>query len=421
MPVDAQVLVDVDVEVESENSEADVYAWDALSSADENEEAEDDEDVQMNLIYTPTGIFEVPERFIMRDHQEVLPVSARMWRKAFAEHRALSAASFLANAKLRATNIVCIADPDARSDLPSIVLWFIRLSVDGGNDVFKDTFGQSFLWQIPHGVSIKVGMALSSYEKTNLIQEEHGSELLRRLACSRVDFRPEDWPCFPKVQHLYNYYDTIFAMACAPCAKPLRSWEEAQVPHRTSLARPVGLQPTGKCAYFDAPTAPDDAMTLIMQAAAKRCVHGARDEDVNALLDLRLVCKSWNQTVEHVAVTHFKNVLTLVKHGARSGKTADVFAAREVALGSGLPIISLIQDSAGPLRLLNYLRVRNRKHPGSLPPVAPAPVPQRSWSQEASPREEDDETELQDLRCILTANFRAAMMDHAPVNVADAL
>jgi len=419
MPVDAQVLVDVDVDVESESPEADLYASDALSSADEHEE--DEVDVQMNLIYTPKGIFEVPERFILRDHQEALPVSARTWRKAFAEHRALSAASFLANAKLRAHNIVCIADPDARSDLPSIVLWFIRLSVDGGNDVFKDTFGESFLWQIPHGVSIKVGMALSSYEKQNLIQEEHGSELLRRLACSRVDFRPEDWPCFPEVQHLYCYYDIMFAMACAPCAKPLRSWEEAEVPHTMSLARPASLQPTGKRAYFDAPTAPDDAMTLIMQAAAKRCVHGARDEDVKALLDLRLVCKAWNQTVEQVAVTHFKRVLAQVKQGARSGKTADIFGARDVALGSGLPIISLIQDSAGPLRLLNYLRVRTKKHPGSLPPIAPAPVPQRSWSQEASPHEEDDETELQDLRCILAANFRAAMMDHAPVNVADAL
>ena len=52
---------------------------------------------------------------------------------------------------------------------------------------------------------------------------------------------------------------------------------------------------------------------------------------------------------------------------------------------------------------------------------SPAPLPQRSWSQEASPREEDDEPELQDLRCILTANYRASMMDHAPVNVADAL
>lgn len=426
MPVDAQVLVNVDVEVASESPELDLDALDALDalgaldSEDESEEAEDDEYLQVNLIYTPNGIFEVPKRFILRDHQEVLPVSARTWRKAFAEHRALTAASFLSNAKLRATNIVCIADPNAdRNDSP--VLWFIRLSVDGGNEVFKDTFGKSFLWQIPHGTSIKIGMTLSSYEKTNLTQEEDGSELLRKLACSRVDFQPKDWPCFQEVSQLYNYYDIIFAMACAPCAKPMRSWEEAEVPRKTSLARPVGLQPTGERAYFDASTAPDDAMTLIMQAAAKRCVHGADDDNVKALLGLRLVCKSWNQTVEHVAVNHFKNVLTLVKQAAVSGKTADVFQARDVALGSGLPILSLIQDSAGPLRLLNYLRVRSNKHPGSLPPVAPAPVPQRYWSQEASPREEDDDTELHGLRCSLAANWRAAIMNNAPVNVADAL
>ena len=349
-----------------------------------------DADFGPTLIYTPEGLYEVPDKYVLRDHNEVLSIGARAWRTARSEHRVLSAASFLQGRQLTASSIVCVADRE-KAGGPS-VLWFVRLAIDGGNTAFEEPFGSSFLWQLPHGVSIKIMMALEQYERDNLIEEAHGTELLRSLACSQMDFKPADWPSVTKVEKLQNYYDTVFAMACAPCSRPLRSWSEATVPQKPSFARPLFLQPTGKRAYFNSSTAPDDAMTCIMEASANRLVDSPHGDDFQELLKLRLVCKSWHHIVDSVSTNHYNGVLGLVKSATRSGRMPDIIKAREAALGSGLPTLAVIQDSVSPVGMLNYMRVKSVKRPGSHPPPADAAdndSPREEGGEPSGPRNED--------------------------------
>jgi hypothetical protein len=352
---------------------------------------DDGVDLLPSFIYTPTGVYEVPDEYIARDHDDPVHINSRDWRGARKEHRALSAGTFLkGKGRLHAGNIVCIARPEASvaSGKPEVI-WCIRLAVHGGNVAFKEPFGSSFLWQLPHGMSMSITLKLERFETDNLIGEEHGTHLLKSLRCTYHDFTPDKWPAFKKVSKINNYYDCVFAMACAPSSKPLYPWCEATSSplRKRSLARPVSFQPTAKCMYFDAAFAPDDAMTYIMETAAKRLVDTPHLQDFKELLNMRLVCKSWNNVVNTAATESYNHVLRLLKRAAKSSCVNDIIEARDVALNGGFSALAIIQDSARPVNVVNYMRVKSGKRPGSMPPS----VSQAECKDAVAPHEEENE------------------------------
>ena len=111
-------------------------------------------------------------------------------------------------------------------------------------------------------------------------------------------------------------------------------------------------------------------MTCIMEVSVERLVDSPHNTDFLELLKLRFVCKTWRNSVDNAARTHFKDVLQIVQRGIKTRNTADVIAARDKVLGSGLSTIAVIQDSVDPIGPLNYMRVKSIKRPGSLPPTA---------------------------------------------------
>lgn len=441
MPIDAQVLVNVDFQPLGADEHVggpdpdpplEVVAEAGIQNGAPPEDpanpanpanpvAYNDDDVELlpSFIYTPNGVYEVPDKYIARDHDEAMYVRQQVWRKTRKEHRALSAATFLQGCQLTASNIVCVADPEPRSDedCKRKVLWCVRLAINGGNAAFESPFGTSFLWQLPHGVSMFIAMTLEEFERDNFVDDADGTLLLRSLACSHHDFNPAEWPAFTSVGKIDNYYDSVFAMACAPCCKPLRSWSEAEAPRRKSFARPITLQPIGKCAFFDSTTAPDDAMDSIMETAAQMLVNSCHENDFESLLNLRLVSRSWRDAVDGVATNHYKTVLQLVKRAARGGAVPDIVAARDKALGSGLPVLAMIQDSAHPVGMKNYMRVKSAKHPGTWPPAFPnvctdSPREENSWQSDMHGIARDD---------LSNCAPNVHVMEHAPIDVADAL
>ena len=360
----------------------------------EPEEAVPDDDgvdLLPSFIYTPAGVYEVPDEYIVRDHDDPVHINSREWRAARKEHRALSAATFLkGKGRLKAGNIVCITRPDASvaSGKPEVI-WCIRLAVHGGNAAFKEPFGGSFLWQLPHGVSMLIATTLERFETDNSIGQEHGTLLLKSLQCTYDDFTPEKWPACKSVSKINNYYDCVFAMACAPSSKPLRSLCEAtsSPPRRRSLARPVSFQPTAKRMYFDSSSAPDDAMTYIMETAAKRLVDTPHLQDFKELLNMRLVCKSWNNVVNTAATESYNHVLRVLKRAAKSSSVNDIIEARDLALNGGFSVLAIVQDSARPVSVMNYMRVKSGKRPGSMPPS----VGQAECKDAVAPHEEENE------------------------------
>ena len=110
-------------------------------------------------------------------------------------------------------------------------------------------------------------------------------------------------------------------------------------------------------------------MTAIMNTSIKQVVASADGRDFRDLKTLRLVSKQWRDAVDAAAGKHYEHIVSLVATATKSRSVEDVLKARDAALGSGLPTLAVLQDSLGPVSMLNYMRVKSVKTPGALPPA----------------------------------------------------
>lgn len=335
--------------------------FDPIDEPADYSEDESEGELLPTFVYTPSGIYEVPNKYIIRDHDEAVYVTAPVWRQMRGEHSALNANAILNGQQLCASNIVCLADKAAplTTGGDSKVLWFVRVAVSGGSPLFDHPFGSGFLWQLPHGLSKFFTKRLKEHEDNAEVAEYDGSSLLKSLSCTLDDFKPQDWPALIKVGRIDNYYDAVFAMACRP--------EEATIPCKRSLARPASMQPGGGRVYFDSTVAPDDAMTSVIETTATNLIKSNSEDDFRELLKLRLVNQQWKGVVESVIAAHYAEVLDLVKRAIESGAVPDIIRARDAALDSGLAVLAMVLDSIAPLTFMSYLRVRAGKRAGSSP------------------------------------------------------
>ena len=320
-------------------------------------------------VYHPTGVYEVPESFILRDlttgdESSELMVSPGEWRAAGKQHHAITAATFLENHKITPQHIVVVGHPEDYDGNHAGCMWFVRISIDGGNTAFVARFGSAFLWQLPTCVIDPIVAGMLKYEKDHSIGDDMGSLLLRTMRSSGADFHPSDWPTFERLDYLENYFDVATVMACAPCAGPLRTARESGFSVRMSFARPAmgKLVEINKC-FDDA-----DSNYAIMTMLIDELVVSPHGDDFQRLMQLRLVNKEWRNTIDNSASKHHKRVLDAVRRGLETQKVTHVLEARDLALGSGLPVLAVIQDSAEPITMFHYMRTKAIRRPGSKPP-----------------------------------------------------
>ena len=337
---------------------------------------QDEDDILPSFMYTEDGVYEVPNAYIARDFDEPVYMTAREWRLLLPKHRALNTATILERSvpgqEMYGCNVVCLIDTAHRPpNTPVKVLWMVRVAVNGGSHLFDNRFGGGFLWQLSSETVEVITRNIKKREFDEAIPPEHGSQLLRSLACTHQTFAIKDWPLMKKAEYVDNYYDAVFAMACKPSTALTEPPEKGTGWPLTSLARPDSMQPAGKKMYFDSATAIDDAMHCVMEAAVWQLVKTPLQEDLAELLKLRLVSKQWKQVVEQTCVAHYNDALDCVKEGVATGSTRDIIIARDKVLDSGLATLSMIQDSGTPTDFGKYLRVRCGKK-ASDRPAAPA-------------------------------------------------
>ena len=325
--------------------------------------ADDDEEAWVagnNYVYGKDGIYDVPVKYIVRDPGDSLPIRARKWRSLKEDHRAFCAASVLKDEGISGSHIVVLQKEDEQHG--KRCLWFVRFALSGGCATFEESFGESFLWQLPHSACGKIMAEIRQYEVDNEIPVAQHSLLGTTLASTFHDFDPAEWG-FPRVEKLDDYYDRVFAMCIAPAAKPLRTQFEGRTPAPLSLARPTKYQHT-----VDLCAKPDDVRTLIVQAAANRYLTTTSKDDWKAFLNMRLVCKAWRDEADESGKAHFQGVLGHLRTGLQSCSVDDLTRARDAALRSGLMTMSIILDAHEP-SVYNLMRVRGVKRPRSKPPT----------------------------------------------------
>ena len=319
-----------------------------------------------SYIYSPAGIYEVPKEFIYRDLDVPIKMDQVDWFRKRREYCAMSTATFVEDRLLTPSNIVCLADPDAIDAADDtgnqpMVFWFVRVALRLCCSDFD--FGGSFLWQLPHCASMSITESLARCEKELAGSEGQGTLLLGDQACSFVDFNPERWPTFKKATKMDNDFDIIFAMACAPCEKPLRSLKEASTTRKEMLDRPLSLQPAPKRMCFDAAAMPDDVMTLIIRVAADQFVKSPHQDDLEALLNMRLVSRGWRDLTEAVVIDNYNQTRCLIVRGTESGDVCDILKARDDALHKGLSVSAIVEDFTQEVErtVACYVRARTGK------------------------------------------------------------
>jgi len=326
--------------------------------------ADDDDDAWVagnNYVYGTDGIYDVPVKHIVRDSGDSLPIRARKWRSLKEDHRAFCAASVLKDEGITSRHIVVLQKEDEQHG--KRCLWFVRFALSGGCVTFEESFGESFLWQLPNSACGKIMAEIRQYEVDNQLAVDQRSLLGSTLASTFHDFDPAEWG-FPRVEKLNNYYDRVFAMCIAPAAKPLRTKSEGWAPSPYSLARPTKYQHTVNLCEK-----PDDVQTLLVQVAANRYLTTTSKDDWSAFLNMRLVCKAWRNEADDSGKAHFQGVLGHLRTGLQSCSVDDLTRARDAVLRSGLMTMSIILDAHEP-SVYNLMRVRGLKRPRSKPPSA---------------------------------------------------
>lgn len=327
-------------------------------------------------IYTPEGVYEVPREYVVMESQEPLHISFREWRNAQSNHRCMTAATFLKDKVVAMENFV-VLNSDINSYLNTGFLsddvrvhWFIRIAVEGGCSNFEFRFGDSFLWQIPHAACAKIlGMG--------------GTKRLGPLGPTQHDFDVRFWPKMFKVARFSDYYDCVFAMSVAPCAKPLAQPFENRSRRTISHSRPCQMQPLSSC--IDISNVPYDVYNKVLTEAIEHYARADSPGDWNAFLALRGVCRDFRDRANAHGVKYLRTILEDVKLALKTTEIKHIEVARDRVLNANLGTIAFIQDVAR-ISVLNLMRLRTGKRPQSLPPQALPPPLRPSASPRREPR-----------------------------------
>jgi len=337
--------------------------------------------VALNYIYTPHGIYNVPLHFVVRDHNNPIVVRPRAWHDVRAKHRQLTAGTFLEGKEVCLTNIIAVsnaaADDYETSRRPLRVLWFIRISVQSGCSAFESTFGDNFLWQLPHSVCARVVAGCRAYERANNLPLHLRSRMLTDFRATHHGFKPADFPEFERLSKIDDYYDRVFAMSVIPTAAPVAALNENPAPFIKSLARGWRQQPyPGRLGAIDWTTAPCDLTNLILSTAIKQLIHTPDNNDWKAFLAMRAVSREWRDKCNAEGTKMVRDLAADVKRSLRSLEVERLLEVRNRVLDKGIMTIHLLLDSQ-KISIYNLMRLRAVKKPGSMPPgrvSGPEPV-----------------------------------------------
>jgi hypothetical protein len=318
---------------------------------------------QRSFIYHPGGVHAVPANNIWRDLNCPIIVRPTAWSRAKHVHNHFTAASILEDRAFCLDSIVVVhndseehnANSRAEADkVPRRVMWCIRVSVIGGCTAFHYGFGENFLWQIPSSVCSAILAKLHGLGPSvaQLLESE--------WAPNAYDFKLSEWPDLVNVTRIRDYYDLIFAMSVRPCVGAAAHRRE------NAPAKPKPFKfPPPKAVNWS--LLPCDLARHVIGIAAVKCAMSEKEQDWNAFLGMRLVCKEWRDEADSAAVARAKEGLKLVKHAIQTGELSDIITARTSVLGARLSTIPLICDAAG-MSVYNLMRLRRSKPPTELPP-----------------------------------------------------
>lgn len=321
-----------------------------------------------SYIYTPDGIFFVPHWYIERDKNLPVQITTKYWKAMQEHHSKFTAVNFLQYTTVRAENIVALTlvDPANPHGAYKRCHWFVRVAVQGGSKLFKEAFGENFLWQLPYGTCTRIVQEVKAYELSNHIPGNVGSALIRNLRPTSQEFQSRDWPDLKPVTKLDGYYDKLFAMSVKPCKFTIARRHENPMPKLLRLARPQSVDMFNPCAISFSEF-PDDVSNHIFQVSASQWITSHIPSDWKAVLALRAVCRSAKDIVENQAQRALTGTLSELKHCLVSGDVRDIFLLRDKMIHMGLSTLSFVLDTNQP-KFINMARLRADKRPGTLPP-----------------------------------------------------
>lgn len=318
--------------------------------------------LEVNYIYTTSGVHVCPPTYIDIDNNLPVKISAQQWREVRHKHCRWTGASLTNNQEFETDAIVVMSKPGK-------TLWFIRYSIDGGSKFFKQRFGENFLFQLPYVACVQIESELAAWEKLHNIPVGGGSRLVDDLSATNDEFHPADWPMCTKVDTIPCYYDRSFAMSIRPSASTMPKASEGVVEPRQPQPRPISLQPAkGKAGAITAQSMPDDVLRHIFDFAFGQWAASPNQADWSILLKMRTVCKTFNHIAEDQTTRFLEGTLDCVRRGFLSHSVGDIGVARDVILDSGLTTLQLICD-ANKMCIYNWMRLRFNKKPGTKPPV----------------------------------------------------
>jgi len=267
---------------------------------------------------------------------------------------------FTRKSEVTADSIVCLAKhSDAQT--PSKCLWFVRLSVDGGNPVFEQRFGSRFLWLVHPGCAQIIMDHLREHDRVSGAATP--DPLYTSLHATMHDFNPRDWEAegCRLAETIPDYYQRGMAMSVMPSLHECHRRLENKPPQRMPLTRPEFWE--GKrlrASRFDVHALGTDVSEHILGILFGDLAASGSNADLRTLVQLRQVSKGFRAASETAAQKLVEGLRGLVKRANEEKSLHAILNARDALLKNEINALDLLWGisitRSGAVRCLCRLR-----------------------------------------------------------------
>lgn len=328
-------------------------------------------------VYLPTGVFKVPQHYLVRDFHRPVKISNERWKTSGSILRAFCASAMLHNVAVDTRNIVVLALENHQNPHGKLKRchWFVRIHPAAvAGDAKRQAFGPNFLWELPYEIAVEIVQEIEVCRLQYGLPAEEVSPLARELCPTPGKFLRSDFVDLKRAVELEDPHDLLFAMSVKPCKGVNPTFKEMSLPRSLSLARHPILQ-TERNSQIDFTNAlPDDLGAKIFKLCIKRGLADPSLEGVSTLLNIRAINKSARDAVDGAASKLLTSIRTKIENTQSTHRTRHALSARTLCQKHGIEMVGFVlearqrQKSGQPLGILSLMRLRSGRAPSSNPP-----------------------------------------------------
>lgn len=331
------------------------------------------------ITHDGNSVYKVPTTYIVRDQSVVVNISYLQWLYLAKDHARFGAGIFNGKRITDTSSIVVVSTGDFQMPEQRKNYWFLRCSVNlyqrfGDLDCSRreqhtsylqsdcqlECFGDSFLWQMPYTSAVSIQAELESRGVT-----PYTNSLLQYTPCSSM-FEPKQLG-LKEVHSLPLWNDRVFFMSVRPSRFAYPYCNENRPVSSVSMARKINNS------VFDMSSMPCDVYQHILTFVVRHSLESYTRTDFDALLNLRLVCSTFNETVCNETKLWVDTTLQECKEVFNKNDVSVMINLRDRTLNAGISMLSIVRDAEDP-SWMSYIRWKLGKRVGSLPPADSRPT-----------------------------------------------